>query len=84
MVGFFRLFRGQTGGPLVNGDFDGAGGTLKISFFIFWNGGGMDISWFYVEKRFVRNFLPDISFHRNVPLKSLCNNYYYIPLQMGE
>ena len=29
---FFRLFGGQTGGPLVNGDFDGAGGSLKISF----------------------------------------------------
>ena len=68
MVGFFDFLGVRQGGPLVNGDFDGAGGILKIYFFLFWNGGGMDISWFYVEKRFVRNFLPDTSFHRNVPL----------------
>ena len=38
---FFRLFGGQTGGPLVNGDFTGAEGTLEISFLFF----GMAGAW---------------------------------------
>ena len=32
---FFRLFGGQTGGPLVNGDFDSSGGRRKLLFYFF-------------------------------------------------
>ena len=35
MVGFFDFLGVRQGGPLVNGDFDGAGGTLKSSFLFF-------------------------------------------------
>ena len=39
MVGFFDFLGVRQGGPLVNGDFDGAGGTLKISFLFFGTAG---------------------------------------------
>ena len=41
MVGFFDLLGFGQGGPLVNGDFDSAGGMLKICFLFF----GMAGAW---------------------------------------
>ena len=73
---FFRLFGGQTGGTLGKWRFWKCRGHVKNFFFIFWNCGGIDISWFYVENRFVRNFLPDTSFHRNVPLRTFTQNLH--------
>ena len=35
MVGFFDFLGVRQGGPLVNGDFESAGGTSKISFLFF-------------------------------------------------